>query len=238
MVYTIPSHQACAATLYGLLMAVPTSTGLPGGAGGRRGQAGSVRERGRSAAQRCWAGVPGGPAPHLPGSHAAACRRGACPQRRPSAAQCSAGGLAGLPGCMARRMRGRCAHPLFTHTSMFRALCSVGLGMTCSAAHASCHKRQGQTPHAGAACLADAAQHVPDAIAEAALARGEGALKCAEPAPRELRWAPKLCALSLLPLASLGGLPTVVCGAAGRPCLAICAQLWLHRVSAAWPDLP
>ena len=103
---------------------------------------------------------------------------------------------------------------------------------------ALCYKRQGGTLHAGAACLADAAQCMPDAMAEAALVRGEGALKCAEPAPRELRWTPGLCSLSLLPLAPLGGLPTVACGAAGRPCLAVCAQLWLHRVSAAWPALP
>ena len=86
--------------------------------------------------------------------------------------------------------------------------------------------------------MADAAQCVADPEVEAALARGAGVLQRAEPAPDELRWARGLCAVSLLPLSALGGLPAVACGAAGRRCLAVCAQLWLHRVSAAWPDLP
>lgn len=146
---------------------------------------------------------------------------------------------AALQACQAAWL-GACAPGVRMPLFLIQA-CTIrsgGLGMTRNAAHASCHKRQGWTFHAGAACLADATQCVPDAMAEAGLAGGVSALKRAEPAARELCWAPGLCALSLLPLAPLGGLPTVACGAAGRPCLAVCAQLWLHRVSAAWPDLP
>jgi hypothetical protein len=90
---------------------------------------------------------------------------------------------------------------------------------------------------AGARSLATAAEGVADAPVEAALAAAD-ALAPPPAAPGAAAWAQGLCAVSLLPLAALPGLPTVAWGAGGRRGLAVCAQLWLHRIGEAWPDLP
>ncbi len=85
--------------------------------------------------------------------------------------------------------------------------------------------------------LAHAVGGFADPPVEAALAAVD-ALAAPPAAPSAAAWAPGLCAVSLLPLAALPGLPTVAWGAGGRCALAVCAQLWLHRIGEAWPDLP
>ena len=90
--------------------------------------------------------------------------------------------------------------------------------------------------NAGAQCLADAAECAADPPVVAALALL--AASPLAPFPGKPRWEAGLCAISLLPLSLLSSLPTVAWGADGRRCLAVCAQLWLHRVGKAWPDLP
>ena len=90
--------------------------------------------------------------------------------------------------------------------------------------------------NAGAQCLTDAAECAADPPVAAALA-SLATLPLA-PFPGEPCWEAGLCAICLLPLSLLSSLPTVAWGADGRRCLAVCAQLWRHRVGKAWPDLP
>ena len=55
--------------------------------------------------------------------------------------------------------------------------------------------------------------------------------------PRILAWADGLCGLTLLPLSLFEGVVPAASWLDGRPCLVPLANLWLHRVSPAPPQL-